>query len=159
MTKAIKNDFDPSLDLKFEREVNVSAEKIFQAWTDPELLVKWFAPLPWTTVSAEVDLRPGGIFRAVMRSPEGKEFGDPGCILEVVENRRLVWTDSFAPGFRPKTESFFTAIIELETLGEGRTRYTAIAKHANAESQKKHEEMGFQTGWGQCLDQLVELVK
>lgn len=48
-----------------------------------------------------MDLRPGGIFRTVMRSPEGREFVNPGCFLEVVENERLVWTNALEAGFGP----------------------------------------------------------
>ena len=50
-----------------------------RAWTTPEHLKKWFTPAPWTTVDCEIDLRPGGIFRTVMRSPEGQEFPNVGC--------------------------------------------------------------------------------
>ena len=150
--------FDPKLDLKLERVVDVPRELVWRAWTRPEDLKKWFAPLPWTTVECEIDLRPGGVCRTVMRSPEGKDFPNVGCYLEIVENERLVWTDALGPGFRPSQEPFFTAAILLEPQAKG-TRYTAIAMHKDEGNRTKHEEMGFHTGWGQCLDQLVALAK
>lgn len=113
---------DSILDLIFERIVDVPRELIWRAWTRPEHLKPWFCPLPWTTIDCEIDLRPGGIFRTVMRSPEGKQFPNLGCYLEVVENQRLVWTNALAPGFRPASsagntetsgEFFFTATIAL----------------------------------------------
>ena len=60
---------DPTRDLILERHVDVSPELVWKAWTEPEHIVKWFTPAPWKTVDCEIDLRPGGIFRTVMRSP------------------------------------------------------------------------------------------
>ena len=151
---------DPRLDLVFERSVDIAPEVLWKAWTVPEQLMKWFTPAPWKTVDCEIDLRPGGIFRTVMRSPEGEDFPNVGCYLEIVPHRKLVWTDALEPGFRPTREdprlSFkFTATIVLEPSGKG-TKYTAIAMHRDQESCRKHDEMGFQSGWGKALEQLVE---
>src|SRR5216683_7570134 len=81
---------DPRLDLLLERVVDVPPELVWAAWTTPEHVKKWFTPAPWTTVDCEIDLRPGGIFRFVMRSPEGQEFPNVGCYLEIVKNQKLV---------------------------------------------------------------------
>ena len=149
---------NPELDLVLERVVPVTPELVWAAWTQPENLVKWFTPSPWTTPEAEVDLRPGGVFRTVMRSPEGQTVNNAGCYLEVVEHRRLVWTSALGPGFRPNDFSGggfpFTAILTFEPEGSG-TRYTARVQHASAEHNKAHAEMGFVEGWGAALDQLV----
>lgn len=153
---------NPELDLVLERVVDVPKELVWKAWTQPEHLKKWFTPKPWETVDCEIDLCPGGIFRTTMRSPEGQEFPNTGCYLEVVENEKLVWTSALEPGFRPAPavpEAFhMSAIILLESHSTG-TKYTAIAIHSDEESRKKHEAMGFQEGWGKALDQLVEFVK
>ncbi|TPV96977.1 MAG: polyketide cyclase [Myxococcales bacterium FL481] len=150
---------DPKLDLVLERVVSVPPALVWKAWTEPEHLKRWFTPRPWRTVACQIDLRPGGIFSTKMCSPEGEEMpDDPGCYLEIVENRRLVFTDALGPGYRPKGEGFMTATILLEPEGSG-TRYRAIVKHANREARQKHEEMGFLDGWGAALDQLVELAK
>lgn len=149
---------DPRLDLVLERVVDVPPEKVWAAWTRPEHVVKWFTPKPWSTVDCEIDLRPGGIFRTVMRSPEGEDHENVGCFLEVVENRRLVWTDALGPGWRPNPEPFMTAVIAIEPHGKG-TKYTAIAIHKDEDTRKKHEEMGFHEGWATALDQLVEYVR
>ena len=66
----------------------------------------------------ELDLRPGGVFRSVMRSPEEEEFPNIGCCLEVVENRRLTFTDALGPAF-PTENPFFTAIVTMEPEGAG----------------------------------------
>jgi uncharacterized protein YndB with AHSA1/START domain len=149
---------DPKLDLVLERVVDVPRELVWKAWTTPEHLRHWFCPRPWTTTECEIDLRPGGMFRSVMRSPEGQEFPNVGCYLEVVPNERLIWTDALLPGYRPAPEPFMTAVLTLEPSGKG-TRYVATAIHRDEAGRKKHEEMGFQEGWGTVVDQLVEYIK
>lgn len=145
---------DPRLDLVLERVVDVPPSRVWAAWTKPEHVRKWFTPAPWTVADCEIDLRPGGIFRTIMRSPEGKEHPNVGCYLEIVPNERLVWTDALLPGYRPSARPFFTAIVRLEATGKG-TRYTAIALHRDEAERTRHEEMGFHAGWGKALDQLV----
>jgi len=153
-------DPDPTHDLAFERRVDLPAETLWAAWTQPELLKPWFCPRPWTTVACEIDLRPGGIFSTVMRSPEGGEFPSIGCYLDVVPNRRLVWTNALGPGFRPVPASgidgffFFTGIVSFTPDGDG-TRYRACVVHGTPEDCRKHADMGFTAGWNQALDQLI----
>ena len=150
---------DPALDLVLERVVDVRPELVWRAWTEPEHLKRWFTPAPWTTVDCRIDLRPGGIFSTTMRSPDGKVMPPhAGCYLEVVKERRLVWTDALGPGYRPSAAPFMTAMILLEPDGAG-TRYTAIAMHADPAARQRHEEMGFHKGWSTALDQLVAVAR
>jgi uncharacterized protein YndB with AHSA1/START domain len=149
---------DPKLDLVLERVVDVRPELVWAAWTQPEHIPHWFAPRPWSISECKIDLRPGGIFHFVMHSPEGEAFPSTGCFLEVVPNRKLVWTDALLPGYRPSPEPFFTAMVTMEPEGSG-TRYVATAIHCDEERRKNHEEMGFHEGWGTVLDQLVEYAK
>ncbi len=149
---------DPTLDLVLEREIDVPVELVWEAWTTPDSIKEWFCPKPWSVSSCEIDLRPGGKFNTVMRSPEGQEFPNSGCYLEVVPNQRLVFTDTLLPGFRPAPKPFFTAALLLAPTATG-TRYTAIAIHGNEETRKQHEEMGFHEGWGTVVDQLVAHIK
>jgi uncharacterized protein YndB with AHSA1/START domain len=154
---------DPKLDLVLERVIDVPRDLVWAAWTKPEHVSKWFTPAPWTVADCEIDLRPGGIFRTVMRSPDGEESPNVGCYLEIIPNERLIWTDALLPGYRPSSNpncfgGVFTAIITLESRGNG-TRYTAMAIHRDEAGRKQHEEMGFHEGWGAALDQLVAHVK
>ncbi len=149
---------DPKLDLVLERVIDVPRDLVWKAWTTPEHIVKWFTPKPWSTKECEIDLRPGGMFRTVMVSPEGKEFPDMGCYLEVVPNERLVFTDALLPGYRPSENPFFTGVVSFASEGSS-TRYTAMAIHRDEAGKKQHEEMGFHDGWGKALDQLVAHVK
>jgi hypothetical protein len=61
-------------ELMLTRLIDAPREKLFRCWTEPELLKRWFAPLPVTTPVAEVDLRVGGASRIVMRGPDGQEI-------------------------------------------------------------------------------------
>lgn len=156
---------DSKLDIVFERMLDVPKQRVFEAWTRPEMLKKWFTPAPWKTIEAEVDLRPGGIFRTVMESPEGERLTNLASWLEVVPFEKLVWTVALAPGFRPAPESSvihgippFTCILRLDTLGDG-TRYTARLLHRDEEGAKRHDGFGVRDGWGRATEQLVELIQ
>lgn len=159
---------DSKLDLSFTRVVDVPRSLVWRAWTEPELLKPWFCPLPWKTIDCEIDLRPGGIFRTTMQSPEGLEFPNSGCYLEVIPNEKLVWTNALLAGYRPSkpaatcgsddAEFLFTATVELADHAHG-TRYTATVIHADEAGCKQHAAMGFEGGWGTALDQLVAMIK
>ena len=144
-------------ELMITRVIDAPPAKVYKAWTDPELLKQWFAPKPWTTPEARLDVRPGGSNCVVMRGPDGVEFPNPGVYLEVVENERLVITDAYTEAWVPSEKPFMTLILTFEDLG-GKTRYTARVLHWTAADRETHEKMGFHTGWGQCTDQLTELV-
>ncbi|MEP7117401.1 MAG: SRPBCC family protein [Acidobacteriota bacterium] len=167
MTRLGTHVVDPTRDLVLERIVDVPPVLVWKAWTTPEILMKWFTPVPWSTVACELDLRPGGIFSTVMRSPEGQDFPNLGCVLEVVDGARFAWTSALGPGFRPQgaaTTSLddgaidFTAVISIEPHGSG-TKYTAVAIHGREDACRKHKAMGFHDGWGTALTQLVAVVK
>lgn len=152
--------------LSFTRDIDTPIARVWKAWTDPQWLMKWFTPVPWKTIDCEIDLRPGGIFRTTMQSPEGEQFPNMGCYLEVVPERKLVWTNALLPGYQPAPPIttahcgtfYFTAMLALEPTSTG-TRYTATVLHADENGCKQHEEMGFHQGWNAALDQLIETAK
>jgi uncharacterized protein YndB with AHSA1/START domain len=146
-----------SRDLVLTRLIDAPREKVFEAWTNPELLRQWFAPLPFTTPMAEIDLRPGGSNYIVMRGPDGTEYPNRGIYLEVVENEKLVFTDAFTKAWQPSEKPFMTVELTFEDEG-GKTRYKAVAHHWTVEDRRTHEQMGFHEGWNQCADQLQALL-
>jgi uncharacterized protein YndB with AHSA1/START domain len=145
-------------ELVLTREIDAPPEKLFRAWTQPELLKQWFAPLPFTTPHAELDVRPGGSSLIVMRGPDGTDYPNRGVYLEVVENERLVSTDAFISAWQPSEKPFMTLILTFEEIDGGKTRYTARVRHWTVEDREMHEKMGFHEGWGTCADQLAALV-
>ena len=150
---------NPAHELVLTRIIDAPREKLFHCYTDPKLLQKWFVPRPWTIAAVDIDVRPGGLFSATMKDPDGKEYPNLGVYLEVVENERIVTTDAFLPGWIPTGAPFMVAHVTFEDAGPGKTRYTARAMHWTAENRETHEKMGFHEGWGQCAAQLEELAK
>lgn len=152
---------DPALDLVIERIVDVPPALMWRAWTEPAHLKQWFCPRPWTTPECDVDLRRGGLFRAVLQGPDGTRHEHRFCYLEIDAPRRLVWTTALEPGYRPTPAEdsggvpHFTAVITLEPHGAG-TKYTAMARHRDPAGASRHAAMGFHEGWGAATTQLVE---
>jgi uncharacterized protein YndB with AHSA1/START domain len=144
-------------DLTLTRLIDSPREKLYRAWTDPGLLKQWFAPLPYITPVAELDVRPGGAAFIVMRGPDGKDLPNHGVYLDVVPNQRLVSTDAYTKAWQPSEKPFMTLILTFEDEG-GKTRYTARARHWTVADREAHEKMGFHQGWGICTDQLTALV-
>lgn len=97
---------------------------MYRAWTDPTLLKQWFAPLPYTTPVAELDVRPGGASLIVMRAPDGTELPNRGVYLEVLADRKLVVTDAYTEAWQPSHKPFMTVIVTFDAEC-GRTRYMA----------------------------------
>lgn len=156
--------FDPQRDLRLVREVPITPAQAFEGWTVPATLMHWFCPRPWMVVDCEIDLRPGGVFATVMRSPEGQDMPrGEGTFLAVEAPRRLVWTNLLGPGFRPNppTPGGFGFVCELQfdPLPDGGTRYQATVRHVDEAGRIAHEKMGFEAGWGAALAQLVALMQ
>ena len=156
-----------TLDLILERTLDAPVDLVWKAYTDPQHLKQWFAPKPYEITECELDLRPGGVFRIRMVGPDGFDtgHGTPGCVLEVVEGKKLTWTSALGPDYRPNEmgegcESFpMTAIVTFADAGNGKTAYKAVALHKDAKDRDQHEQMGFQDGWGTTARQLEEHAK
>lgn len=154
-------------DLVLERTLDAPVDLVWEAYTNPDHIKQWFAPRPYEITEVELDLKPGGIFRFRMVGPDGFDTGHgvPGCVLEVVEGRKLAWTSALGPGYRPNQtgegcDSFpFTAVVTFADAGNGKTKYKAIALHKDAADRETHEKMGFHEGWGTVAGQLEELAR
>jgi uncharacterized protein YndB with AHSA1/START domain len=109
-------------ELVLTRIIDAPPARLYRAWTTPELLRQWWAPKPWTTPVAELDVRPGGVGNIVMRSPEGQDMPCPGVYLEIVPNKRLVLADAYREAWMPSAKPFMTVIVTFDDLGGGRTR-------------------------------------
>lgn len=146
-------EFDPDLDLVLVRELAAPRAVIWRCWTEPEHLMQWFVPKPHKVTACHLDVRVGGACNTTF-DVEGAVMENKGVYLEVVPEEKLVFTDTYTEGWKPAAEPFMTAIVTFEDLGGGRTRYTAVARHRNAESARQHRDMGFHDGWGTVATQL-----
>ena len=152
---------DPKLDIVFERFVDAPVRLVWDALTRPEHIKEWYMPREWGRVShAELDARPGGIFRIDIAVGDGREVPNLGCVLEAVPLERLVWTSMLFPGYRPAVfdDIPITAIMTLKAEGTG-TRYVFTALHRDEADLEKNRESGWQQGTEIALDQLVAHVK
>ena len=154
-------------DLILERTLDAPIELVWEAYTNPEHIKQWFAPKPYQITECELDLHPGGIFRIRMVGPDGFDTGHgvPGCVLEVIDREKLTWTSALGPGYRPNLsgegcESFpFTAVVTFADAGNGKTAYRAVALHKDVADREKHEQMGFNEGWGTVAGQLEDFAQ
>jgi len=154
-------------DLVLERTLDAPIALVWEAYTNPDHMKQWFAPKPYEVTEMELDLRPGGIFRLRMVGPDGFDTGHgvPGCVLEVIEREKLVWTSVLGPGYRPNQlgegcEAFpFTAVVTFSDAGNGKTEYKAVALHKDEADRATHESMGFEEGWGTVAGQLEEFAR
>ncbi|MEM9707186.1 MAG: SRPBCC family protein [Pseudomonadota bacterium] len=144
---------DPSTDLTFTRTINAPCALLWECWTKPEHIQKFFVPKPNGIDACQIDLRVGGRFNTTM-NVEGKTVENEGVHLEVTEGERVVFTDTYSEGWKPAADPFLTAIIEFADDGNGGTTYTATARHRTPAACQSHEEMGFYDGWGTVAEQL-----
>jgi uncharacterized protein YndB with AHSA1/START domain len=71
-------------------------ELVFQAWTDPEHVMRWWGPEMFTAPACKIDLRVGGVYHFCMKAPDGQQFWNTGVYKEIIPPERIVYTDSFA---------------------------------------------------------------
>ena len=153
---------NPDLDLELNRLLSAPPALVWRCWTEPALICQWFCPKPWFVSEAVVDLRAGGRFFTLMNGPDGEVVPNEGCFLEVVPQRKLVFTDmlgaDYAPVAVPESGAglSFAAILTFEPEGSG-TRYRAVARHRSRDEAAMHSKMGFQDGWGAAATQLDAL--
>ncbi|WP_447752012.1 SRPBCC family protein [Sphingopyxis fribergensis] len=146
--------------LTISRHIAAPPAAVWDAWSDPAKLAKWWIPAPIECQVVTLDLRPGGGFVTRMRQ-DGGEFQPhvDGCFLEAIPNERLVFTTVLTEGWQPAEPWLaITAILTFETDGDG-TLYSARVLHKNPGDSAKHDEMGFQEGWGTAIGQLAGILE
>jgi len=145
--------------LELSRIIPAPRRAVWRCWTEAELLKQWFCPKPWSVPEAELDLRPGGRMNTVMAGPNGERFENTGAFLEIVDGKRLTFTDAYTEGFVPRETSFMTGYVELSDTSDGGTKLVWGARHATEADRDKHLEMGFEPGWTASSGQLAELAR
>ncbi|SLN30994.1 hypothetical protein AQS8620_00987 [Aquimixticola soesokkakensis] len=147
--------FENERDLGFSRVLNAPAAVLFSCWTTPEHLKAWFVPKPNRVTHCDLDPRAGGKCNTTF-DVGGTVMENNGVYLEVVQDKKIVFTDAYTEGWLPNPTPFMTAIVTFEDLGDGTTRYSATARHLTGEAKVQHRDMGFFDGWGAVADQLED---
>jgi uncharacterized protein YndB with AHSA1/START domain len=149
---------DRQRDLEIGREIDAPLDLVWRCWTYPELLARWWAPEPLRTQVATLDFRAGGAFVFSMTTPDGAVHNGSGVFLEVVPQRRVVFTDALTEGWRPAEAPFVTAIMNM-VARDGLTHCAVRVLHSSAAQCERHKSMGFQDAWPKCLAQLEATAK
>ncbi len=158
---------DPILDdpttsdreLVITRELDAPRDLVWMAFADPYHLSRWWGPAGFTNPVCELDLRPGGTWRHVMRGPDGRDYPVDSEFLEVVPPERIVYRNlaATAPVFGDNPPPSFVRVITFEALGN-RTRLTIHAWFDTAAEKAATIRRGFREGTEQSLDKLASLL-
>jgi len=137
-------------ELVITRIIDAPRHIVFQAWTEPDRVARWWGPQGFTTVYHDMDIRPGGAFRVCMRSPEGAEHWKQGVYREVVEPERLVFTFAWeeADG-KPGHQTLVTV-----TFAERGDKTELRLHQAVFETIARRDE--HQHGWTSTLERFAE---
>jgi uncharacterized protein YndB with AHSA1/START domain len=137
---------EPGRILRIERTFHASAEEVFDAWTSPEVMRRWFhCGHDWETPEAEVDLQPGGRVRVVMRKPDGSEAAAYGEYTLIDRPHRLTMTWTF--GDEPSNEQLIELVF---SEADGSTTVQMVNSGISSDERRDSQDWG----WRGCLDQL-----
>jgi uncharacterized protein YndB with AHSA1/START domain len=155
----------------FTRSFDAPRETVFAAWTEPKKLARWWGPHAMTNPVCEIDLRPGGRYRIVMRGPNGVEYPLKGELREVRRPERLVltmdaeehpaeWHQALRANRRAgSSEEGLRAVVTV-TFAErsGRTKVTIVNEYESVQTRNAVVKMGSNDGWAQSLERLEWLL-
>jgi uncharacterized protein YndB with AHSA1/START domain len=139
-------------ELVMQAEFAAPREAVFAAWTDRRLISRWWAPRSYTTLSCEMDVRPGGAWRRLLRRPDGTVLVEYGAYREVVPPERLAFTYNSEGADPVEPETVVT--VTLAKLSNNGTRLTL--RHSGIDSDAAHAI--HEAGWSRCFDRFTKTV-
>ncbi len=154
----------PGSILVIERVFDAPRERVWTAWTDPDLVKRWWGPRGFTSPVCRISLRVGGAYFLCMRSPEGKDYCNTGFYREIVPLERIVATNSFADekgnivsatsyGMSPGFAREMLQTVTFEERG-GKTKMTL----SHAGIPPGADMTNAREGWSQSFDKLADLL-
>jgi uncharacterized protein YndB with AHSA1/START domain len=138
--------------IKIEREFDAPAHLVYRAYTEPELVRRWWTARRGEMTVVDIDLRVGGGWRYVMESPDGFEVAFHGEYREIVPGERLVSTEVYEA--MPDAAALDTVTFEER---HGRTLLTILVEHTRKEHRDAHVESGMEEGLQDALDLLEQV--
>lgn len=157
---------NPGNELVITRVFDAPRALAWEAWTAPDMFRRWWGPKGFSAPVARMDLRVGGEYLSCMRSPEGRDYWSKGAYREIVPEKKLVLTDSFADkeGNAVSSEYYGMSGFPMEMLISvtfedvgGKTKLTLA--HSGIESINDTDRGNMQEGWSQSFDKLAELLE
>lgn len=159
-------------ELRFTRMIDAPRALVFRAWTDPVHFARWWGPHGMTNPICEIDLRPGGSYRIVMRDEAGHDYPVSGTYIEIVEPERLVMTvaaTDHPPEWHAQLNQYLphdagepalaqTWTVTFEEYG-GKTRLTILDRFASGAERDGAMQLGHAEGAAQSLERLAALVE
>jgi uncharacterized protein YndB with AHSA1/START domain len=139
-------------ELVIARTFDAPRRLVFKAWSQPEMLARWWGPRGFTLPACQMDFRPGGAFRFRMRSPEGTDHRLQGVYREIVEPERLVFTwawEDEAGRLGPET------LVTLSFADRGGKTELTLRQGVFESVTARDQHHG---GWSECLDRLAAYV-
>jgi uncharacterized protein YndB with AHSA1/START domain len=140
-------------DVLFERVFDAPREAVFDGLTRPELVRQWMGPHSHHLVRCDIDLTVGGVYRYVMRQPDGSEMGWGGVFRAIEVPKRLVHTETFDDW--PMMESLVTSEL---TEKDGKTTFFATIRYASGEARDAVLGYGMEHGAAESYDRLAALL-
>ena len=139
--------------IRVVREFSAPAALVFRAWTEPDLIRRWWHAKRGEVTHAEMDLRPGGHWRWAMSTPDGTEVAFHGEVLEVVPGERLVCTEAYEgmPEAQPSTNTLTL------TEQDGATTLEIVIVHATAADRDGQLASGMEAGLQDALALLEDV--
>jgi uncharacterized protein YndB with AHSA1/START domain len=131
------------------REFDAPRHLVYRAWTTPDLVKRWWSGQRGEVISAEIDLRVGGMWRWVMVAHGGFEVAFHGVYREIVPDERIVTTEVFEG--MPEGEALNTLTFTEE---DGRTTLTLLVEHSSREHRDAHVDSGMEAGMQESMDAL-----
>jgi uncharacterized protein YndB with AHSA1/START domain len=144
------------LELTIERRIDLSAEQLFELWTDPEHLWQWWGPKdeagrPVAVMFHEADIREGGAWRVGLKAPGGKEYWQHGVYRAIVRPSRLIFTFNWESDDPDDTEM----LIDVGFLPQGDS---TLMRFRQSRFPSRASRDGHRSGWEECFDRLVDYV-
>ena len=136
------------------REFDAPRHLVYQVWTTPELVRRWWHANRGEVTLAEIDLRVGGTWRFVMSARTGPEVGFHGQYREIVPNERIVCTEVYEG--MPDAEALNTLTL---TEHDGRTILTILVQHTSKEHRDAHINSGMEAGMQEAMDLLGQVAQ
>lgn len=135
--------------LTLERTFDAPKQLVWEAWTQAEHIAAWWGPTGMETEVEELDFRPGGRWKYLMKAPNGSAFPTEGVFTEIIEYEKIVCTGEFG-----MVTNGVILDIRFAAIG-AQTKMTFAVIHPTAEYRKQQEDMGFEKGWGSTFARLA----